>query len=433
MQHLTTGRYDAAWTGTAKQFVLNWTQQVRNYQELAVQPGSRISDEMLLTLLQNAVQGSPDLRQVKTSMQYDQAKTGEQITYVKYVALLTEAATMLDDANGKSTERSRRNRHRINMMESAGAEGTPADTPASVIDMLPEELYDYGEQTSTGWVVNQAMQGGDPNNKGGDRREVISMPRKFWDQLTPEQQEQYKDHNDRVLQRGKYRKRVVKFHEQGTSDRDGEWIVPSTDDDPHTQSQRVSADGILAFASTLQPTTKDPADIRSALSVNKSRQSKAVSTQDGGNDDDGEVITVNGQRFKRIINKLEYVVSKATRSSVSSLVDRGANGGLAGADCKVLATLDQSVDISGIDNHEVTDLAIVNAAAVVKALAHGEIVVIMNRYAYLGQGKTIHSSGQIEHYKNTVDDRSRAVGGKQLIVTLENYVIPLVMKNGPHL
>jgi len=54
----------------------------------------------------------------------------------------------------------------------------------------------------------------------------------------------------------------------------------------------------------------------------------------------------------------------------------------------------------------------------------------MHQYAHLGKGKTIHSSGQIEYYKNTVDDKSSKVGGKQHIVTLDCHIIPLNICNG---
>ena len=46
---------------------------------------------------------------------------------------------------------------------------------------------------------------------------------------------------------------------------------------------------------------------------------------------------------------------------------------------------------------------------------HGYVNLIMNEYAYYGKGHTIHSSGQIEWHKNTVDDKSVKVGGSQLI------------------
>ena len=64
-------------------------------------------------------------------------------------------------------------------------------------------------------------------------------------------------------------------------------------------------------------------------------------------------------------------------------------------------------------------MPIVNAAAVVKTLAHGEIVLLLNQYVYLGQGKTIRSNAQIEHNRNKVDGRSNSVGCKQCIVMLK--------------
>ena len=54
----------------------------------------------------------------------------------------------------------------------------------------------------------------------------------------------------------------------------------------------------------------------------------------------------------------------------------------------------------------------------------------MNEYAYYGKGHTIHSSGQLERYKNTVDDKSVKVGGSQCITTLDGYSFPLKCTGG---
>ena len=61
---------------------------------------------------------------------------------------------------------------------------------------------------------------------------------------------------------------------------------------------------------------------------------------------------------------------------------------------------------------------------------HGIVNLIMNEYAYSGQGHTIHSSGQIEWSNNFVDDQSIQVGGKQRIITIHGYIMPLVSKEG---
>ena len=54
----------------------------------------------------------------------------------------------------------------------------------------------------------------------------------------------------------------------------------------------------------------------------------------------------------------------------------------------------------------------------------------MNEYACYGKGHSIHSSGQIEWFKNSVDDRSVQVGGKQMICTIDGYAMPLTWRGG---
>ena len=61
---------------------------------------------------------------------------------------------------------------------------------------------------------------------------------------------------------------------------------------------------------------------------------------------------------------------------------------------------------------------------------HGIVNLIMNEYACYGKGHTIHSSGQIEWFKNSVDDRSVQVGGKQRICTTDGYAMPLTCTGG---
>ena len=71
----------------------------------------------------------------------------------------------------------------------------------------------------------------------------------------------------------------------------------------------------------------------------------------------------------------------------------------------------------------------VQCAALVET-NHGIVNLIMNEYAYYGKHYTIHSSGQIEMFKNSVDDRSVQVGGKQRIYTIDGYAMPLVCSGG---
>jgi len=67
----------------------------------------------------------------------------------------------------------------------------------------------------------------------------------------------------------------------------------------------------------------------------------------------------------------------------------------------------------------------VTAGGVVK-MQHGPAIAILHQYAYTGQGKTIHSSGQLEWYKNDVNDKSvKVAGGSQCILMSDGYIIPM--------
>ena len=110
-------------------------------------------------------------------------------------------------------------------------------------------------------------------------------------------------------------------------------------------------------------------------------------------------------------------------------MDRGANGGLAGSDMQVIYKTHRKINISGIDNHEVTGLDVVTAATLLNT-SLGKVIGIFNEYAYLGKGSSIHSSGQLEWFKTLVDEKSIKVGGTQLITTLDGYSVPLLIRDG---
>ena len=94
-----------------------------------------------------------------------------------------------------------------------------------------------------------------------------------------------------------------------------------------------------------------------------------------------------------------------------------------------LRTSQREVDVTGIDNHELNALKIVDATAKVTTQL-GDAILILRQCAYHGIDRTIHSAGQIEFYKNVVYDRSIMVGGTQHIKTKEGCVIPLDVING---
>ena len=90
-----------------------------------------------------------------------------------------------------------------------------------------------------------------------------------------------------------------------------------------------------------------------------------------------------------------YHISKHSASSYGSLVDRGANGGLAGAVIHVLERTGRKFSVTGIDDHELPGLDKVTCVALIQT-NHGKVNMLMHVYAYYGRGNTIHSPCQIE-------------------------------------
>ena len=127
---------------------------------------------------------------------------------------------------------------------------------------------------------------------------------------------------------------------------------------------------------------------------------------------------------ERIINDhYTYHVAQASQAKHGSLVDRDANGGLARSDVRILSRSSRKCIAIGVNTHELQGLDVVQDSALVET-NHGTVNFIMNEYACFGIGYTIHSSGQIEWFKNSVDDRSVQVGGKQSIALLMAMLFP---------
>ena len=96
---------------------------------------------------------------------------------------------------------------------------------------------------------------------------------------------------------------------------------------------------------------------------------------------------------------------------------------------RILSKSSRKCTVTGIDSHELQALDVVQCAVLVET-NHGIVNLIMNEYACYEKGHTIDSSGQIEWFKNSVDDRSVKVGGKQRICTINGYAMPLTCRGG---
>jgi hypothetical protein len=85
-----------------------------------------------------------------------------------------------------------------------------------------------------------------------------------------------------------------------------------------------------------------------------------------------------------------------------ALVDRDANGGIVGHDCRIIARTGKYTDLCDVDNHMVSNLELVTAGAVV-VTQNRPIINIMNQCTRMADRKTICSSEQMEHCKIIVN------------------------------
>ena len=98
---------------------------------------------------------------------------------------------------------------------------------------------------------------------------------------------------------------------------------------------------------------------------------------------------------RTIHHHFTYHVAQASQGKDGTLVDRGAIGGIAGSDVRVLSRSSRKCTVTGIDSHELQGLDGVQYATLVEN-NHGIVNLIMNEYTCYGEGHSIHLSGEIE-------------------------------------
>jgi hypothetical protein len=169
----------------------------------------------------------------------------------------------------------------------------------------------------------------------------------------------------------------------------------------HEDTDNTQQDQLLAHITKKKPLP--PGNVKRLLSQAANNGQKPGQPQE---------VNLNGTIYRQVNTAaVIYNILSCHTAGKGALVDRGANGGIAGDDVRVIAKTGRSVDIQGIDNHRINEIPIVTAGGVINT-QKGPIIAIMHQYAYTSKGKSIHSCAQMEAYKQTVHDKSTKVGGK---------------------
>ena len=229
----------------------------------------------------------------------------------------------------------------------------------------------------------------------------IFLPKPIWEKLSKDQQQMIIDHNISLPKSGS--------PHPSTPNKSPSPLPHKPTPQQTAKSQKVHTHQSDESTTDTIKTETTPSDPLLAM-VHQS-----IHTSDNDASDISNVISVKRSRQIQVCQRCLFQHANHTNQQ---LVDRGAIGGLAGSDMRVIHKPHRKINIQGIDNHEVTGFDVVTASTLLNT-SQGKVIGIFNEYAYLGKGSSIHSSGQLEWFKTNVDEKSVKVGGTQLITTLD--------------
>jgi hypothetical protein len=398
------------WRGSTESFIINWQNQVRLY-ERQVPASDHFSDGQKRTMLENAVAPIDELRQVKNNADLEKTRTGKPLTYSQYTSLLLSAASAYDEQYKPKLSNRQVLLHEFHDdYDAAQSDDDPFDIDAPV-------------STIQAFAHNRRLK---PPFKPNPTR--VRMPRERWLSLSDKDRLAWDQLDDKA------KATILGFDERPNAPK------------RVGQGRNVSYDYIQANSHSFNPGAaldsvddSPPADetteLRPDYEIADDSETRLINavTSTGPKLPPGDIRRVLSKSSKRqqSVNMAIVVYNiSAHRSSIpQSLVDRGANGGLAGADVRVINRIHRTVDVRGIDNHQLSDIGIGTVGGVVQT-SKGPAIAIMHQYALLGKGYSIHSPGQLEWFKNDVNDKSVKTGGLQRIKTLDGYIIPLSIQEG---
>ena len=387
-----------SWKGTVRQFPSQFKEKLRLLDSL-VPVSDQLPETTRITVLQRAVQQNHDLRQIHVMDSVWRFKTDstEALTFDTYYNLPWDAAHQYDlHQIKKGPQRkafSSQQEGIIDDDEYASAEEQFSTDPEPV-EHSPYSVY----QSSFHPKMPQKS----------------FLPHHIWETLSESTKQMIIEHNKKVKinnptpypsgsktkpnpNLGKHTPTPKQVHQHSQDE--------PTEEPPSDTSTQTLVNQCLADSGI------DPTDLQNVMSV--SYANRNISSHESS---------------RQIQTDQRYVFARVNQCN-HHLIDRGANGGLAGADMRVFHTTPRRINIVGIDDHELTGLNVVTAAALLDT-QKGPIIGVFHEYAHLGKGRSIHAAGQMEWFNCQVDDRSKIVGGAQRIETSEGYVIPLSIESG---
>ena len=332
---ITNLTLNGCWKGTVRQFLSHFKEKLRLLDSL-VPVSDQLPETTRITFLQRAVQQNHDLRQIHVMDSVWRFKTDstEALTLDTYYNLLWNAAHQYDIHQVKKGPQrkafSSQQEETSDDDEYANAEEQFSTDPEPV-EHSPYSVY----QSSFHPKMPQKS----------------FLPRHIWETLSESTKQMIIEHNKNVKLNnptpypsgsktkpnptlGKPTPAPKQVHQHSQDE--------PTEEPPSDTSTQTLVNQCLAESGI------DPTDIQNVMSVSYAKRD--ISSHESS---------------RQIQTHQRYVFARVNQSN-HHLIDRGANGGQAGADMRVIHTTPRKINIVGIDDHELTGLNVVTAAALLE-------------------------------------------------------------------
>ena len=450
------------WKGkTVSSFLTYYVEQLRLYDDMmSGGRGLPLTDDFKRTALDSAVQAIDDLRAVRITQSTLCQHLGKVPTFGEYFSLLESAAVTYDAQQGAHTARppvSSNGSRRVYMADAYL--GEPEDLlsdPGPTYDAYPQGLdEDFNVDTPLSTVTAFAAAQSRTRTSGTPMDPSIRLSDSIFSQLTVDDRRTWS-------RLGREARRLI-LGGSGTPSSVGgissvnrrvlmadhfssPGVAPPAPVPLDTAPANAppASEPLLAMLTDRRP-SHHPGDLRRLLSPgptaqpNHTRTLVSATAMTPALGEDFE--TPDGLRYRRIHMSVTtqtpptYHIANAkaaTRHSRAALVDRGANGGLAGSDCRIISrSADRFVNVEGIDKHQLENIPIVSCGAYSLSRHHGPVILIFHQFAGMMRGPTILSAGQLESYSNKVNDRALRIDNDgQRIITNDGFEFPLHVRQG---
>ena len=374
------------------QFLLKWSQMLKTYERLA----GEVTENNKLAWLQGICSGVADLDAIRTKAMMD-LTTGaipKKLTHKQHFNLVCHEAQLLDQRQQSEARAKKVNKA---LMRRACKMGI--DIFDEGYDDLVEDELDYeSDDSHPEYDINET--------RSKFRRP--SVDRTTWDALPPEDQALW----DKLSAKARFS--ILNYGRKRGQGRNAK-------SNPTKVKFMDTTDG----EKENDPPSADENEDRTELSINKTTKSPHPG-------DPRRLLSQPNPKRKVKMARFSTTRSNQAKETSSAMIDRGANGGLAGKDVNIISVSDDEIDVTGIDSYQMGNIQIGTVGGV--TFTHkGPAILIFNQYGITESEHSIHSSIQMENYGVEVYDTAIENGGHQCLIK-DGYVIPIDIKAGlPHI